>query len=154
MKKLIQVFHKSPSWIFPWALRSQAQGGTRPKTTIRLSHQMRLVPRSTALIRWYCHLFPLTKILQDYLKKSQITSPQPLSVVDLWKHPLFLDFTMQVQLVKNSPKTLKMVEPTGGVWSSPPPLGSQATHSMCQKIHGLSFRPTLAPSAIPKFNTP
>ena len=28
---------------------------------------------------------------------------------------------MQVQLVKNTPKTWKMAEPIGGFWSSPPP---------------------------------
>ena len=33
---------------------------------------------------------------------------------------LFLDFTMQVQLAKNTPKTWKMAEPFGGFWSNPP----------------------------------
>ena len=55
-----------------------------------------------------------------YLKKCQIT----IFSGRLVKTPLlFLDFTMQVQLVKNTPQTRKMAEPIGGFWSSPPPLG-------------------------------
>ena len=75
---------------------------------------MRSAPHSTALTRWFYHPFPLEKNPLNHLKKSQITSPQPLSVVDLWKH----HFTMQVQLIKNTHKTWKMAEPISGLWSS------------------------------------
>ena len=93
-------------------------GGTWPNSTM-----MRLVPHSTALTRWFYHPFSLAKILSNYHQKSQNTPPQPLfsARLDLWKHPLLLDFTMEVQLVKNSPKTWKMAEPVGGFWSTPPP---------------------------------
>ena len=92
-------------------------GGTWPNSTM-----MRLVPHSTALTRWFYHPFSLAKILSNYHQKSQNTSPQPLfsARLDLWKHPLLLDFTMEVQLVKNTPKTWKMAEPVGGFWSTPP----------------------------------
>ena len=46
-------------------------------------------------------------------KKVKIPLHKHFSVVDMWKHPLFLDFTMQVQLAKNTPKTWKMAEPIG-----------------------------------------
>ena len=62
-------------------------------------------------------------------EKCQITSSQPLLVLDWWKHPLFLDFTMQVQLVKNTHKTWKMAEPIAGFWASTSPLGELVEHA-------------------------
>ena len=47
--------------------------------------------------------FLFSKIPSNYNNKSQITSPQPFSVV-------FLDFTRWIQLVKNPPKTWKLAE--------------------------------------------
>ena len=39
---------------------------------------------------------------------SQLTSPQTFSYGDLWKLPLFLGFSVRVQLGKALPKTWKM----------------------------------------------
>ena len=47
------------------------------------------------------HPSSLAKILSKRLKKCQITSPHSFLVVDVWKYPLFLAFTMLVQLVRN-----------------------------------------------------
>ena len=103
--KTISLLRLCIKSIINWALLSRG-GSTWRKHTIRLSHYMRLVPHSTALTRWFYHPFSLAKIPSNYLKKCQITSPQPFLVVDLWIQPLFLDFPIQVQLV-NPPKTEK-----------------------------------------------
>ena len=50
--------------------KSTAQGGTWPKSTIRLSHHMRLVPRSTALARWFYHPFSLADFVTQMWKRS------------------------------------------------------------------------------------
>ena len=73
------------------------------------------------------------KIPLNYLKKCQITIFRGRLV----KTPLlFLDFTMQVELVKNTPQTRKMAEAIGGFWSSPPPL-----------------RPCLSPHSLPSISS-
>ena len=83
---------------------------------------------------------PHQTTLHSY-KKSEFTSPKPLFtyIATCLKRLLFLGFTAQVQLVKdkqqqsprlghslakNTPKTLKIAEPIGGVWSSHPPGAS------------------------------
>ena len=63
---LIQSFNESsipwlnPNWMY------YTPRGTWPKSTIRLSHYMRLASNSTALTRWFYHPFSLTKIPSNY----------------------------------------------------------------------------------------
>ena len=82
-------------------------GVTWPKSIISLSHHMRWVPHSTALSRWFYHPFSLAKPSKITTKREKIPFQNHFLVVDLWKHPIFLDVTLQVQLVKNAPKTWK-----------------------------------------------
>ena len=118
----------------PGATKKQGNSpgrGTRPKSTIRLSLHMGLVPRSTALSRCFFHPFSLAKIPSNYHEKDQITSPKPLFRGRLVKLNPFLDFSMQIQLIKSTPKTPKMAEPIGSFWSSPPPLwGNLYNHNV------------------------
>ena len=53
------------------------------------------------------HPFSLAKFHSNYHNKSQITSPQPLLVVDLWKHPLFPRFHYTGTADQKHPKNLK-----------------------------------------------
>ena len=75
-----------------WGIKVPRGGRTWQKSTIRFSHHMRLVPHSTGLSSWIYYPFSLAKIASNFHKKNQITSPQPLLVVDLWKHPLYPRF--------------------------------------------------------------
>ena len=55
----------------------------------------------------------MQKSPQITTKRVKLPLHNHFSEVDMWKHPLYLDFTMQVQLAKNTPKTWKMAEPIG-----------------------------------------
>ena len=94
---------------------------------------MLTVEQLSVTLRKLCDCHPF--LPQNPLPQSKtnvcavvIYSPQSLSVVDLWKHPLFLDFIIHLQLFKKSPKTWKMAETIGISWSSPtpPPWASNA----------------------------
>ena len=94
------------------------RGVTWPNSTIRLSHHRRLVPHSTALSNWFYHPFLLAKIPSNYQKKESNYLSTTTFSGRIVKTP-----PMQVQLVKNTPKTWKIAEPISGFWSSHPPLG-------------------------------
>ena len=113
----VEGVNKSLCWSY-----NRPKGGTWLKTTRRLSHHMILVPHSAALTRWFYHPFPVStsEIPLKSPQKESNYPPKPLSVVHLSKHPLFLDFTMRVQLVQNTSKMWKMAEPIGGFWSNSP----------------------------------
>ena len=86
---------------------------------------------STAAVtvsRWLCCPFSHSKILSNNHKKVKVSLHHHFSVVELWEHPILLDFTMQVQLVKNTPKTWKMAEPIGSCWSNLPWHLTKATY--------------------------
>ena len=111
--------------IFLFTFESCDRGGgvrTRPKSTIRLSHHIRLVPHPTALSRWLCCHFSLAKILSNYHKKSQITyTRNHFSVVALWNHPLFQIWLCRYSWLKKPLKRGKKAELIGSIWSGPHP---------------------------------
>ena len=78
-------------------------------TKFDCSHQMILPSPSTS-----------KNPLKSPQKESNYLSITTFSGRLVKVHPFFLDFTLQVQLVKYTLKTWKMAEPIGGFWSSAP----------------------------------
>ena len=70
---------------------------------------MRLLPNFTALTSGFYHPYSLSQNLNKLLVKATKTVKLLLhnhfSVGDLCKYSIFTDFTVQVQLFKNTPKT-------------------------------------------------
>ena len=100
-------------FLFTFESCDRGRGGgfnTRPKSTIRLSHHIRLVPHPPALSRWLCCHFSLAKILSNYHKKAESNYLYKKPLFSGWpvKSPPFSDMTLQVQLAeKKNPKTWK-----------------------------------------------
>ena len=74
LKPLSQINNR-PYLPLPYSFCPVPVRGAWPKTTIRLSHHMSLVPDSTALTRWFYHPFQLAKIPYNHLKKTCENTP-------------------------------------------------------------------------------
>ena len=72
--------------------------------------------------------FHIQKSSQITTKKSKYLSTTTFQWLTCENTPNLLDFTMQVQLVKNTPKTWKMAEPIGSCWSNLPWHLTKATY--------------------------
>ena len=96
---LLQKRSLCPIFVLYCCNESQ-RGGDLTKIHHKAQQPHEVSPHSTALTRWLYHPFSLAKKPSNYLKKCQVLSTQLFVVVDWWKHPLFLDFTMQYSWLK------------------------------------------------------
>ena len=123
--------------------------GTWPKSTITFSNYMRLGPKfHCARPMIFFHPFHMQKSHQATIQKQQKRAKLPLHnklSVGWWlvKTPLFLDFTVQVQLVKQTLKLEKMAEPIVVCQVTP-----WARHTNLHWLEFLSnYRPAFVPSS-------
>ena len=101
-------------------------------------HEVCAPYHSTAAVtvsRWLCCPFSHSKILSNNHKKVKVSLHHHFSVVELWEHPILLDFTMQVQLWSKTllkhGKWLSLLVFVGqispGIWLKPLMRGQEPT---------------------------
>ena len=74
LSSCFKICAEATIWLVHYIVGLNTQGeGTWPKSTVRLSHHMRLVLHSTVLARWFYHPFSLAKPPQ--ITTNRITLP-------------------------------------------------------------------------------
>ena len=104
------------------------------------SHEVSSTPSFHCFHQWFFHPFWLAEIPSNYHERRQIISPHQIFTVVDKRKPLYLDYTMQVQLAKNTSKTwkkwLNLLLDFGQV---PPPLwGSSSPMSTTSEFRSTS----------------